>query len=66
MPTLFTRFMAGSNGIVPHDILGAGAIAAVALWGLLSTSGSLFVAFLVILIIAVAVTVDLTAHGWDH
>jgi hypothetical protein len=57
--------LAKTDTIIPHDILGGGLIAILSIAGM-ALYPAAWVLWLVILIIAVGITVDLSAHGWTH
>lgn len=61
----FNAFLESTDRILPHDILGAGSVAVLALLGLILHPG-LWWLWVPILILGVAVAVDLSAHGWTH
>lgn len=57
-----------SDKVIPHDILGLGVIAVMALYILIvHPSGIVFIILMVLVFgISVGVLVDLAAHGWSH
>jgi hypothetical protein len=57
--------LAKTDAIIPHDILGGALIAILSIAGMVLYPAA-WVLWLVILIIAVGITVDLSAHGWRH
>jgi hypothetical protein len=57
--------LAKTDTIIPHDILGGAVIALLSIIGMVLYPAA-WVLWLVILIIAVGITVDLSAHGWSH
>jgi hypothetical protein len=57
--------LAKTDAIIPHDILGGALIVLLSIAGM-ALYPAAWVLWLVILIIAVGVTVDLSAHGWTH
>ena len=61
----FNAFLAATDKIVPHDILAAGIVALVSLYGLASGAGPWWL-WTITLILSVAIAVDLSAHGWSH
>lgn len=61
----FCSAMKASDAIIPHDILGGLIISGAALAGLLFFPAA-WILWLVVLVVAVAITVDLSAHGWRH
>ena len=63
--TSFSAALAKTDAIIPHDILGGALIALLSIAGIVLFPPALAL-WLVILIIAVGITVDLSAHGWSH
>jgi hypothetical protein len=57
--------LAKTDAIIPHDILGGALIVLLSIAGM-ALYPAAWVLWLVILIIAVGITVDLSAHGWRH
>jgi hypothetical protein len=57
--------LAQTDAIIPHDTLGGALIALLSIAGIVLFPAGLAL-WLVILIIAVGITVDLSAHGWSH
>jgi hypothetical protein len=57
--------LAKTDTIIPHDILGGALIVILSIAGM-ALYPAAWVLWLVILIIAVGITVDLSAHGWTH
>jgi hypothetical protein len=57
--------LAKTDAIIPHDILGGTFIALLSIIGMVLYPAA-WVLWLVILIIAVGITVDLSAYGWSH
>jgi hypothetical protein len=57
--------LAKTDAIIPHDILGGALIALLSIIGMVLYPVA-WVLWLVILIIAVGITVDLSAHEWSH
>lgn len=65
MTCSFCQALSATDKIVPHDILGGGIIVVAALVGMVLFPAA-WIVWLVILIVAVGVTVDLSAHEWTH